>query len=128
MSHSNDAVIAEIVARLLNHFGTSDEPLSVRKAIARDWVEDLAEFTVPQVTWACREWRRTQSVRPTIAEIRRLACQAEHHDLERLALTDDRQRWPKWLEDIWGPEPEGPRKRAEQWGERAAAGNKNHAG
>jgi len=107
--------IAEQITRLLGHFATSAEPLAVRRLIAADWLEDLAEFTVPQVSWACREWRRTQSLRPTIAEIRRLACQAQHDDLERLALTDDQQRWPKWLEDIWGPEPEGPRKRAEQW-------------
>lgn len=23
------------------------------------------------------------------------------------------ERWPDWLRDIWGPEPEGPRRRAE---------------
>jgi hypothetical protein len=23
------------------------------------------------------------------------------------------EHWPDWLRDIWGPEPEGPRRRAE---------------
>jgi len=113
MPHSHRLAIADQVSKLLSHFATADEPISVRRGIAEDWLEDLAEFTLPQVTWACREWRRTQSLRPTIAEIRRLACQAQHHDLERTALADGRQRWPQWLADIWGPEPEGPRKRAE---------------
>ena len=114
MQHSHQLAIADLVSKLLSHFATADEPLSVRRGIAEDWIEDLAEFTTAQLEWACREWRRTQSLRPAIADIRRLATQAQHNDLERLALTDSRQRWPKWLEDIWGPEPEGPRKRAEQ--------------
>jgi predicted hydrolase (HD superfamily) len=84
----NTTAIAEIVAKLLNHFGTVDEPAAVRKAIARDWVDDLAEFTVSQVAAACREWRRNCTIRPTIAEIRNLAVQAQHED--RQAIPDQR--------------------------------------
>lgn len=40
-----------------------------------DWLEDLAEFAAPHVAEACKEWRRTQSKRPTPADIRKLALQ-----------------------------------------------------
>lgn len=90
LSTANDRAIAEIIARLLNHFGTAEEPAPVRAAIAEDWLEDLREFTLAQVRWAATEWRRAQSFRPTIADIRRLATHAQHLDLERIAIADQR--------------------------------------
>lgn len=86
MPSPNETAIAEIVSRLLIHFATADEPVDVRKSIALDWLEDLSEFSASQVQWAAREWRRSQSLRPTIAEIRNLATQAQRKDLERNAL------------------------------------------
>ena len=87
---SNAHAIAETVNRLLNHLGTTNEHPAVRRAIAEDWISDLAEFTLAQVQWATREWRRTQSIRPTIAEIRTLATQAQHNDLKARAIADHR--------------------------------------
>lgn len=92
MPHStaNDRTVAEIIARLLNHFGTVEEPLAVRKAIAEDWLEDLREFTPAQLQWAASEWRRTQSLRPAIAEIRKLATDAQHRDLDAKSIAGPR--------------------------------------
>lgn len=28
--------------------------------------------------------------------------------------TPPNDRWPDWLRELWGPEPEGPRRRAEE--------------
>lgn len=83
---SNAHAIAEIITRLLNHFGATNEHPAVRKAMAEDWLEDLREFTQGQVEWAAREWRRTQTMRPSIAEIRRLATEAQQRDLKARAL------------------------------------------
>lgn len=84
--------IAELITKLLSHFGTSEEPLAVRRAIARDWLEDFAEFSVAQVAWACREWRRAQAFRPTIADIRALCALAQHAELERRAIAENTRR------------------------------------
>jgi hypothetical protein len=86
LPHSHRLAIADAVTRLLSHFGTTDEPHGVRQAIAQDWVDDLEEFTLPQVQWAAREWRRIYATRPTIAEIRKLAIQAQRDDVDQLAL------------------------------------------
>lgn len=95
--NAHETAIADTVVRLLSHFATADEPLIVRREIAIDWVEDLVEFTLSQVQWATREWRRTQSLRPTIAEIRKLATQAQHNDLKARALPE-----PQEIErDLW---------------------------
>lgn len=113
MPHSNfsanETAIAEIVAKLLNHYGTVDEPLAVRRSIARDWLEDLAEFTPGQVAWAAREWRRTQSMRPTIADIRTLCARAQHAELERRAIAENTRRGlDQETIDMWErPEYEG---------------------
>lgn len=109
MPQPNDNAIAEIIARLLSHFGTTDEPLAVRRSIARDWLEDLAEFTPGQVTWAAREWRRTQSLRPTIADIRALCARAQHAELERRAIAENTRRGlDQETIDMWSrPEYEG---------------------
>lgn len=96
------------------HYWTADESATVRREQTDDWIEDLAEFPAAVVVAACREWRRTQSRRPTPADIRLLCvterqAQREH----QLAIADRRQEWPAWLAELWGPLPDGPRRRAE---------------
>jgi|SRR5215469_4805739 len=92
--NSHESAIAELITKLLSHFGTVDEPLAVRRALARDWMQDFCEFAVAEVEWACNEWRRNQSMRPAIADIRRLAIQARANEreavAERRALEDKR--------------------------------------
>jgi hypothetical protein len=108
-SHDTDRAVAGLVARLLLHFWTPQElSEGARKAMAEDWVSDLREFGPDAVAEACGCWRRSQTRRPTIADIRKLAI--EEHDIHarRLALAAPPERWPAWLADIWGPEPVGP--------------------
>ena len=91
MPSLNATAIAEIIARLLSHFATADEPLAVRREIAADWLDDLAEFTPGQVQTAAKEWRQMESRRPAIADIRKLATQAQHRDLEAKAIAGPRE-------------------------------------
>lgn len=64
--------IATEIARLLGHFWVADEPAGLRHALAADWIEDLEMFSPGVVAQACRDWRRSETRRPTIAHIRRL--------------------------------------------------------
>jgi hypothetical protein len=99
---------------LLAHYWTAADRVETRQAQIEDWVEDLAEFGAVGVREACREWRQTGDRRPLPADIRALCVRNATVEAERRALTDERRnRWPRWLEDTWGSEPEGPRKRAE---------------
>lgn len=71
-------------------------PASVREAQALDWLADLREFGPDTVSRACGEWRRTQSKRPTIADIRRLCIedrQIRRPDPEQAVLEG-----PNWRE------------------------------
>ena len=112
--HSQQANSAALIGRLLAHYWTTNEPQEVRRAIAEDWLEDLGEFPAEVVEAACREWRQTQSRRPTPADIRTLCIAERHAEREhRLVIADHRAAWPPWLADLWGPVPEGPRLRAE---------------
>jgi hypothetical protein len=84
----------------------------MRQAQVEDWLEDLIEFGPAAVADACREWRRSPvNRRPVPGEIRKLCIEAEG------ARTDERHTandpWPHWLEEIYGPLPEGPRRREE---------------
>ena len=63
---------AALISRLLSHFWTAADPPMSRQAQIEDWLEDLADFTPAVVAEACREWRRGETHRPTIAHIRRL--------------------------------------------------------
>lgn len=108
----HERAIAEIVNRLLSHYPTADEPFAVRQAIAADWLEDLSEFTVAQVQWAASEWRRSWASRPTIAEIRKLAIEAQREGRDQAALENknreqDGGTWEPWLYDLWGPASTG---------------------
>lgn len=71
-----DRQIASLIARLMGHYWAADTPIEIRRELARDWLEDLREFPLAMVENACREWRQTQSRRPTPADIRKL-CIAE---------------------------------------------------
>jgi len=73
--------VAAIITRLFNLYPTGDEPAEVRQAVAEAWLEELVEFDVQIVDEICREWRRGQTRRPTLAEIYR-------HCKEGQALAD----------------------------------------
>ncbi len=66
-----------MIARLLLHYRGMDLPVSAQEMIAEDWLEDLGEFDIDVIQFACREWRQAQRHRPTPADIRLLAI-AEH--------------------------------------------------
>lgn len=103
-----------MIGRLLAHYWASDEPPALRRVIADDWLDDLREFNPLIVALACREWRRTQTRRPTPADVRALCIAEERERAERTALAFSRaERWPQWLAELWGPEPDGPRRRTE---------------
>ncbi len=61
----------------MSHYWTADDHPAVRQAQIEDWLEDLCEFGVELVRFACADWRRSQTRRPTPADIRLLAI-AEH--------------------------------------------------
>ncbi len=65
--------MSETIARLMNHYWTADDHPAVRQAQIEDWLEDLAEFGLGVVRFACGDWRRDQTRRPTPADIRRIA-------------------------------------------------------
>jgi hypothetical protein len=90
--------------------------------MAEDWMTDLREFGAEIVSKACGEWRRSQTRRPTIAEIRKLCIEeqslAEHLALPRPEMTDGeidylaRQMAYKWAQshgftgiDEWALQP-----------------------
>lgn len=117
-SHAEMAEIREIsaiVTRLLAHYWTADEHPRVRQAQLEDWLEDLVEFGPAIVAAACRDYRQSGAAhrRPIPIDIRRLCIETQRGLAEQKTLTDEHnKRWPTWLEDIWGPEPDGPIKRA----------------
>ncbi|MDE2097132.1 MAG: hypothetical protein KGL39_07790 [Patescibacteria group bacterium] len=46
--------------------------MKVRALQVADWLEDLGEFAAADVAAACLEWRRSETKRPTIADIRKI--------------------------------------------------------
>jgi hypothetical protein len=103
---------------LLNHYWTAADHIAVREAQIEDWIDDLIEFGPKIVAEACRRWRNTESRRPTPADIRKFCIEDR-----ALALPPSVEEgpWPKWMEDIWGPEPAGPARRAASLRELPAA-------
>jgi hypothetical protein len=61
----------------MNHYWTSDDPIAMRQAQIEDWIDDLIEFPLHAIEEAIREWRQTQTRRPTPAQIRSLAVAAQ---------------------------------------------------
>ncbi len=86
----NERQIGSLIGRLLSHYWAAGEPESLRREQAKDWLEDLLPFGANIVSQACGEYRRTQTRKPTIADIRKLC--AEAHDLDRshYAIVDAR--------------------------------------
>ena len=73
-----DRLIAEMISRLLSHYWAAGEPEALRRAQALDWLDDLREFGSDVVAYACGEWRRSETKRPTIADLRRLCAQRQY--------------------------------------------------
>jgi hypothetical protein len=85
--------VSELVARLMNHYWTANDPAAMRQAQIEDWIEDLIELPIECVEEACREWRRTGHRRPLPSEIR------------ILAIAEQRRRNPP-PESVYLPPPE----------------------
>jgi len=80
--------LAGIVARLLSHyFAPSELDDAARKAMAADWLEDLAEYHPADVADACREWRRKPNGRrPLPGDIRALCIEHQRNRQQRMAI------------------------------------------
>ena len=76
LQQQRESILAA-VTRLLSHYWIPDLSKEIRKQQGEDWLEDLIEFGPEVVANACREWRRLESRRPTIADIRRLAIEEQ---------------------------------------------------
>jgi hypothetical protein len=57
------------ISRLLSHYWTTNENQGLREAQARDWLNDLRDFSPEIVAEACGNWRRSENRRPLIADI-----------------------------------------------------------
>jgi hypothetical protein len=76
---------------LLLHFWTPQElGDDARAAMAEDWVTDLAAFNPEIVSKACGEWRKAQTRRPTIADIRKLCIEEQASQRAHYAVVDAR--------------------------------------
>ena len=95
--------IAAILGTLLNLYWQADETPEVRKAVAKVWLEDFAEFDPAVVDEAAREWRRSQQRRPSIAEFRRLCHEGQANANFRAdrALPKPPGAPEKWMSDLW---------------------------
>lgn len=101
------------MSRLLFHYWTADDDETARKAQIGDWIEDLVEFGPTVVNEACKDWRQTQTRRPTIADIRLRCIEVQNEARERgLRIEDHREPWPGWLRDIWGNDGQLQRREA----------------
>lgn len=82
--------ISSLVARLLSHFWTADDHPAAREAQITDWIGDLLMFSADTVSRACGEWRRTQTKRPMIADIRKLCIEFHATERAHYAVVDGR--------------------------------------
>lgn len=62
----------------MGHYWAADTPIEIRRELAHDWLDDLREFGPAIVSEACLRWRRTESRRPTPADIRKLAIEVRN--------------------------------------------------
>lgn len=82
-SSADNRAVAALIARLLLHYWTpQDLSDGARAAMAQDWLDDLREFGPEIVSEACGRWRRGESRRPTIADIRQFALEAREERRE----------------------------------------------
>jgi hypothetical protein len=73
------------IMTLLAMYWTADESPEIRALVADAWLEDLEEFDAEILADACREWRRGQTHRPNIADIRKLCIEAQESRTLKLA-------------------------------------------
>ena len=64
------------VATVLSFFWQADDPEPVRAAAGRLWADMLERFPQEHIEQACMSWLRTQTHRPTPADIIRLCAEA----------------------------------------------------
>lgn len=81
--------IATVAFATCMHFWVPDVPQRVEVRIAEDWITDLAGYPIWAIEAAFRDWRRSKSRRPTIAEIRS-ACEFSVHKLRHLRKVFER--------------------------------------
>lgn len=55
----------------------------MRSLQIEDWLDDLTEFPASLVSWACKEWRQSQTRRPMPAEIRKLCVERDQQARDR---------------------------------------------
>jgi hypothetical protein len=111
-SGDDRATPAEI-AKLLLHFYAPSISAAANSSLAADWVFDLREFGRNLITGACLERRRESTRRPTIADIRGLCIAQQHAAGEhQQLLAYHGEIWPQEMVKLWGPWPEGARRRS----------------
>jgi hypothetical protein len=66
----HERLVARLVTSMMNHYWADNDHLATRQAQLEDWIEDLVEFPIDTVEFACRHWRRSERRRPTPADIR----------------------------------------------------------
>jgi len=101
---------AALIGRLMSHYWLADEHPAVRRAQLEDWLSDMVDFSPSIVSDACAEWRRRDdSRRPTPGQVRAICFRIRQEQSEHQMAIESRTRgWPKDLEEMWGPMPEGP--------------------
>ena len=72
-TENSQQTITKEIAKLLAHYYIPGLDPALEKAVARDWVRLLSEFAPEEVSKSCEKWLKTESRRPTIADIRGLA-------------------------------------------------------
>jgi hypothetical protein len=77
LSAEQERQTASLIARLMSHYWASDTPTEIRREMAMDWLDDLREFGPDIVSAACGAWRRSQTKRPTPADVRRLCIEEQ---------------------------------------------------
>lgn len=82
----HSTLVSALVARLLNHYWTANDPPAMRQAQIEDWLEDVTEFSIEHVEGACREWRRSGQRRPLPSDIRTLAIAEQRRAVERAEM------------------------------------------
>jgi hypothetical protein len=111
---SAERQISDSINKLLSHYWIPEQPLNISRMAVDDWLDDLAEFPPSVVKEACADYRRAnRERRPTPADVRHRCFQIQSEREQRFQIANGRQQaWPRWLEEVWGPWPDGPQKRA----------------
>lgn len=81
LSPAPEGKTLELVSRLLNNW-KDDRSDQEKDWQFDDWAEDLEEFSEAHLKAACRQWRRNNTYRPKIAEIRSMCIAEQDRDKE----------------------------------------------